>query len=44
MKGLTSPPASATVRDDLYHLKRLGLIELKGRGRGAIWGLVNPGE
>jgi len=44
MKGLTSPPASATVRDDLYHLKRLGLIELKGRGRGAIWVLVNPGE
>ncbi len=44
MKRLTSPPASATVRDDLYHLKRMGLIELKGRGRGAIWVLVTPGE
>ncbi len=28
----------------LNHLKRLGLIELKGRGRGAIWVLMNPGE
>jgi len=34
---LSSPPASATVRDDLYHLKRLGLINSKGRGRGAVW-------
>jgi len=28
----------------LYHLKRLGLIELKGRGRGTIWVLLNPDE
>ena len=26
------PPAAATVRDDLYHLKRLGLIDSTGRG------------
>lgn len=37
MKELTNPPASATVRDDLYHLKRLGLIDSKGHGRGAVW-------
>lgn len=32
-----TPPASATVRDDLYHLKRLGLVDSKGHGRGAVW-------
>ncbi|MBW1982747.1 MAG: putative DNA binding domain-containing protein [Deltaproteobacteria bacterium] len=40
MKALKDPPASATVRDDLYHLKRLGLIDSKGHGRGAVWFLV----
>lgn len=34
---MAQPPASATVRDDMYHLKRLGLIDSKGRGRGAEW-------
>ena len=43
MSRLSSPPAEATVRDDLYHLKRLGLIDPAGRGRGASWSLV-PGE
>ncbi len=43
MSRLSSPPAEATVRDDLYHLKRLGLIDSTGRGRGATWSLV-PGE
>jgi ATP-dependent DNA helicase RecG len=37
MEQLRNPPASATVRDDLYHLKRLELIDSAGRGRGAIW-------
>jgi ATP-dependent DNA helicase RecG len=37
MQDLTNPPASATVRDDLYHLKRLGLVDSKGHGRGAVW-------
>jgi ATP-dependent DNA helicase RecG len=40
MQGLASPPASATVRDDLYHLQRLGLIASRGHGRGAVWFLV----
>ncbi len=39
---LASPPAVATVRDDLYHLKRLGLIDSAGRGRGATWRLASP--
>jgi ATP-dependent DNA helicase RecG len=43
ISGLSSPPAAGTVRDDLYHLKRLGLIDLQGHGRGAVWFLV-PGE
>jgi ATP-dependent DNA helicase RecG len=43
MARLSNPPAEATVRDDLYHLKRLGLIDSTGRGRGATWLLV-PGQ
>jgi ATP-dependent DNA helicase RecG len=31
-----------TLRDDLQHLKRLGLVNSKGRGRGAAWNLA-PG-
>lgn len=34
---LPNPPAKSTVRDDLYHLKRLGLIKTSGHGRGAKW-------
>ena len=40
MERLTHPPASTTVRDDLYHLKRLNLIASKGHGRGAVWFLL----
>ena len=29
--------AERTLRDDLIHLKRLGLIDTKGHGRGAVW-------
>lgn len=35
--GLTEPPAVATVRDDIYRLKHLGLVDLRGHGRGAVW-------
>lgn len=37
MQRMASPPASATVRDDLYHLKRLELVDSTGHGRGAVW-------
>ncbi len=37
MDQMSNPPASATVRDDLYHLKRLELIDSQGHGRGAVW-------
>jgi len=33
-----------TLRDDLIHLKRLGLIDSKGMGRGAVWFLKRPNE
>lgn len=39
MNRMAHPPASATVRDDLYHLKRLDLIDSTGHGRGAVWSL-----
>jgi ATP-dependent DNA helicase RecG len=46
--GLRSSIAPAvavrTFRDDLLHLKRLGLIGLRGRGRGATWFLLGPAE
>ncbi|MFP5205876.1 MAG: ATP-binding protein [Acidobacteriota bacterium] len=29
--------AERTLRDDLLHLKRLGLIDSRGHGRGAVW-------
>lgn len=32
--------AVRTFRDDLLHLKRLGLLGLRGRGRGATWYLA----
>lgn len=37
MTGLTEPPAVATVRDDIYHLKHLGSVDSKGWGRSAVW-------
>ena len=44
MERMTQPPASATVRDDLYHLKRLELVDTKGHGRGSVWFLRNKGD
>lgn len=32
--------AERTLRDDLLHLKRLGLISSQGHGRGATWFLI----
>jgi ATP-dependent DNA helicase RecG len=35
--------ADRTLRDDLLHLKRLGLIDSRGHGRGAVWFLATEG-
>ena len=40
---LSHPPADRTLRDDLAHLKRLGLVVSSGFGRGAAW-LLKPGR
>ncbi|MHB8767302.1 MAG: hypothetical protein ACYDA8_23595 [Deferrisomatales bacterium] len=37
---LSSRPADRTLRDDLAHLKRLGLVGSEGYGRGATWALA----
>jgi ATP-dependent DNA helicase RecG len=38
IRSQVSPPvAERTLRDDLIHLKRLGLIDSHGHGRGAAW-------
>jgi len=36
--------AIRTFRDDLLHLKRLGMIGLRGKGRGAVWFLIGSSE
>jgi len=37
---LLDPRAARTVGDDLSHLKKLGLVNSSGHGRGAVWFLV----
>jgi ATP-dependent DNA helicase RecG len=34
------PPADRTLGDDLSHLKKLGLVNSSGHGRGAVWFLM----
>jgi ATP-dependent DNA helicase RecG len=38
--ALASPPSDRSIRNDLMHLRQLGLIHLDGRGRGARWSLA----
>ncbi|MBW6487057.1 MAG: putative DNA binding domain-containing protein [Syntrophobacterales bacterium] len=38
-KAIKNQPPDRTLREDLLHLKRLGLIESDGFGRGATWRL-----
>lgn len=44
LEKLTDSPASSTVRDDLYLLKQLKLLDTKGHGRGATWVLALDSE
>lgn len=41
---LSNPPADRTLRDDFQHLKRLGLIDVSGHGRGAKWHLMENAD
>jgi hypothetical protein len=45
LRSVAGPTVAVrTFRDDLLHLKRLGLIGLHGRGRAATWFMVRtPG-
>ncbi len=43
-QGINNPPPERTLREDLIHLKRLGLIESEGFGRGAVWRLKKENE
>lgn len=38
---LNQPPAARTLRDDLVALKKLGLIDSRGRGSNAVWYKLN---
>ena len=42
--GLERPPSDRAIRNDLMHLKQLGMARLSGRGRGAQWSLVRSAE
>jgi ATP-dependent DNA helicase RecG len=37
--AMKNPPADRTLQEDLAHLKRIGLIDASGRGRGAAYRL-----
>ena len=41
---LRNPPPDRTLREELLHLKRLGLIDLEGFGRGAVWRIAYKTE
>ncbi len=38
-QAIKNPPPDRSLREDLLHLKRLGLITSEGFGRGAVWRL-----
>lgn len=42
--GLENPPSDRSIRNDLTHLRRLGLTQLEGHGRGARWSLVKRAD
>jgi ATP-dependent DNA helicase RecG len=41
---LANPPSTAAVRADLAYLKRSGLVDSRGYGRGAVWFLLRRTE
>jgi len=43
-EGLREAPSDRSVRNDLAHLRTLGLAQLEGHGRGARWSLVASDE
>jgi len=43
-KRLSEPPSDRMIQEDLAHLRRLDLVESKGRGRGAVYCLRKVNE
>lgn len=43
-EGLAHPAADRTIQEDLAHLRRLGLVDASGRGRGARYWLRRDSE
>lgn len=41
---MAAPPADRTLREDLFHLKRLGVVGSEGHGRGSYWFLEGRDE
>ena len=37
-----NPPSDRRLREELLHLKKLGLVSSSGHGRGATWSLMRP--
>ncbi len=37
---LENPPSDRRLREELLHLKKLGLVSLSGYGRGSVWSLI----
>jgi len=38
-KSLSAPPSDRMIQEDLAHLRRLGMVQSSGRGRGALYRL-----
>lgn len=38
-KRLSAPPSDRMIQEDLAHLRRLGMVQSSGRGRGALYRL-----
>jgi len=42
--AMDSPPSDRRLREELLHLKKLGLVSSSGHGRGAFWALRRHGD
>ncbi|MCK4546145.1 MAG: putative DNA binding domain-containing protein [Candidatus Eisenbacteria sp.] len=43
-RRMAKAPPDRTLREDLIHLKRLGIVGSEGHGRGAVWFLTRDGD
>ncbi|MFO7761088.1 MAG: ATP-binding protein [Desulfobia sp.] len=43
-RKMEAPPSDRRLREELLHLKKVGMVSSSGRGRGATWSLVRKGN